>query len=167
MNIIIRRATTADAKYIALIGRISFADTFRAIFESQDNLMQYLDQTYQVEKIKNSIAHEAKNLYWLALKDDLPIGFMKIKKENSDSWQLQKIYLLHHFLGLKIGQKILQIAHNELIANNIKSLWLMVEDRNERAISFYEKIGFDKKTKEIFTIGEQTFHFEKMEYDKY
>ncbi len=159
----IREATMSDAEYIALIGRIAFGDTFSPIFENQDNLQDYLNRTYQVEKIKKSIAENAENRYWIAFFDGLSIGFMKIKIESDETWQLQKIYILRDFLDKKIGYHFLQLLENEIVSNKIKTLWLTVEVRNERAIRFYEKVGFYKKEKTTFTIGTQTFDFELME----
>ncbi len=159
----IRQATTADASYIALIGRIAFGDTFSPIFDSQDNLQDYLNRTYQVEKIRESIEESSENRYWIAFFEGLPVGFMKVKLENEQIWQLQKIYILRDFLDKKNGYHFLQLLDNEAIKSKVKNIWLTVEVRNERAIRFYEKIGFYKKEKTIFTIGTQTFDFELME----
>ena len=56
--------------------------------------------------------------------------------------ELDKIYILPKFKGMKIGKKLLGLAFG--IAKNFKrqTLWLAVIDTNIEAISFYEKSGF-------------------------
>jgi diamine N-acetyltransferase len=168
MKIEVKKAQFEDAPYISLLGRITFTETFGHLFPIQEELDTYLNDTFSVEKIRSSIMKE-NNVFWLALADDLPIGYAKFKKK---SWfddadreavsQVQKIYILKDFLKLKLGFNLYQHIENEAISLNSKSLWLVVLETNDRAIQFYEKVGFEKTKRHFFDIGSQHFQFELM-----
>jgi diamine N-acetyltransferase len=168
MKIEVKKAEFEDAEYISLLGRITFRETFGHLFSIQEELETYLNDTFSVEKIRSSIMKE-NNVFWLAFVDDLPIGYAKFKKK---SWfddaereavsQVQKIYILKDFLKLKLGFNLYQHIENEAISLDSKLLWLVVLHTNDRAIKFYEKIGFEKTRQHFFDIGSQHFQFELM-----
>ena len=78
----IRRANNSDAATIALLGRFTFTETFGHLFGDQQDLLDYLDRTFNVEKLHNSI-NKSNNLYWLAFVDNLPVGYAKLKLNSS------------------------------------------------------------------------------------
>jgi diamine N-acetyltransferase len=168
MRIDIRKATYKDAEYIALLGRITFTETFGHLFPVQDELDIYLTDTFSVQKIRSSLLKE-NNVFWLVLVDDLPVGYAKFKKK---SWfddadtegvsQLQKIYILKDFIKHKLGFSLYQHLENQAIGNKSNKLWLVVLHTNQRAIQFYEKLGFEKTKPHYFDIGSQHFEFELM-----
>jgi hypothetical protein len=70
----IRPATSEDAAIVALLGRITFAETFGYLFRSRPaELRAYLDSTFGVGKIVTSLGRP-ENACWLALSDCLPVG---------------------------------------------------------------------------------------------
>ena len=165
MKIEIHKATSEDAVTMALLGRITFDQTFGHLFDKRQDLLNYLDETFSVAKIRKGISKD-NNRFWVAFVNDLPIGYAKLKLDSPSEFirsnkvcQLQKIYVLRNFLNLKIGR----LLQNELIreASNLdfENIWLSVLDRNERAIGFYLKNDFHKIGEHDFTIGSQKFHF--------
>jgi ribosomal protein S18 acetylase RimI-like enzyme len=168
MKISVRKATIQDAEAISQTGSQSFRDTFGWQFDHVLQEMEnYVEKTYSVEKINKGLVND-NNVFWLAFADEKPIGFAKLKKhsgynEDEGFSQLQKIYVLHEYLGTGAG-KILYVAlEEEWQALNSNFLWLLVEINNKRAIRFYEKKGYLKKQRTEFVIGSQTFEFELME----
>jgi GNAT superfamily N-acetyltransferase len=117
MSLHIRAAEQEDAAVVALLGRITFAETFGPLFEHHpDDLALYLQATFGVAKIRRSLDVPG-NSYWLAFADDLPVGYAKLKYPSatgllpeSDAAQLQKIYVLRDFLGRGIGLPLLQVS---------------------------------------------------------
>jgi ribosomal protein S18 acetylase RimI-like enzyme len=164
----IRRATAGDAVTIALLGRITFAESFGHLFRSHPHeLRRYLDRTFGVGKIEISLA-KPENVYWLAYRDHLPIGYAKLKHPSApsgdagkNSAQLQKIYVLTEFLGERIGEALLHQVLPEA-KRRAPKLWLDVLHENERAIGFYTKHGFAITGKDTYRIGSQTFLFDLM-----
>jgi ribosomal protein S18 acetylase RimI-like enzyme len=168
MELQIQRANSPDAAIVALLARITFAETFGHLFaEHPTDLKNYLDQTFAVSKIERSLDH-AQNAYWLAIADRLPVGYAKLKRSSSppagyrgDADQLQKIYVLNSFLGRRIGAALMQPILGEARDRRLL-LWLDVLSENVRAIAFYERFGFQPIGEDKYTIGAQTFDFHLM-----
>jgi len=168
MSVQIRKAGVADAAVIALLGRITFAETFEHLFcAHQGDLRAYLDQTFDVAKIERSLG-KPENAYWLAFSAALPVGYAKLKQPSpppgmraQDAAQLQKIYILRQFLGRRIGCTLLKHAMHEAAAR-ASLLWLDVLQDNERAAGFYRKHGFAVVGADIYAIGAQRFTFHIM-----
>ena len=165
MKIEIRKATSKDAITIALLGRVTFDQTFGHLFHIKQDLLNYLNKTFAVEKIRKGLSKE-NNRFWIAIVDELPVGYAKLKLESPSEFidsdkvcQLQKIYVLQNFLNLKIGHLLQKEVIEEASALNFDNIWLSVLDRNERAIKFYQKNDFHKIGEHDFMIGSQWFHF--------
>ena len=166
MNItIIRKATIDDTVHIALIGRITFKESFGHLFENNGDLPNYLNKTFSVSKIKNSIQKE-KNSYFIAFVNELPVGYAKLKLNSSSEFinnknisQLQKIYVLKDFLGLKIGKQLQQAVFDKVLKTETKKVWLSVWTGNKRAIDFYRKNSWNDIGKHKFSIGVHSFEF--------
>ena len=164
----IRRTKPEDAVIVALLGRITFVETFGYLFRGRpQELRAYLDSTFSVGKIGTSLG-KPENAYWLALRDRLPAGYAKLKhpsapvgRDGNDAAQLQKIYVLNEFLGQRIGEALLWQVLAEA-RRRAPMLWLDVLHENTRAIGFYQKHGFAVTGTDTYAIGSQTFRFDLM-----
>jgi diamine N-acetyltransferase len=165
MTIRIIRAKPEDAAIVALLGRITFAETFGYLFRCYaQELSTYLDMTFDVEKIQTSLG-KPQNAYWLVVRDRLPVGYAKLKHPSAPSdraeesaAQLQKIYVLKEFVGEGIGKTLMHQALAEA-RRRAPILWLDVLHENQRAIAFYKNHGFAVTGEDAYTIGSQTFRF--------
>lgn len=164
-HIEIRLAKKEDAQCIALLGRITFTETFGLLFRDKQDLLNYYNSTFSVEKIENGIA-KPNNVFWIAFANRLPVGYAKLKLnsksefvESKNICQLQKIYVLKDFLSLKIGFKLQNILLKKAKELEFNKIWLSVLNSNERAINFYKKNGFEKIGNHDFQIGKENFEF--------
>ena len=165
----IRLAEPGDAEIVALLGRITFIETFEHLFTShQSDLTVYLDHTFAVAKIRNSLA-QPDNRYSIALRDGLPIGYAKLKYPSptpllrgEEPAQLQKIYVLKEFLALGIGKALLATVLKDAANRGLETIWLDVLKQNTRAIRFYKRQRFTPLGDDTYTIGAQTFQFHLM-----
>ncbi len=166
MTITLRKAYPEDAAIIALLGRLTFRETFGALFVGrEDELQTYLNQTFSVSKIASSMV-KPQNHYWLALLDELPVGYAKHKYPSANPLvnapkpaQLQKIYVLSEFIAHRIGHALLDAVIQAAVAAHIRVMWLTVLDSNDRAIRFYERHGWTSAGTANFAIGTQDFSF--------
>lgn len=166
MAIEIRRADRNEANVVALLGRLTFRETFNHLFEHhQNDLQEYLDRTFSVAKIESSI-DKARNSYWIASLDGLPIGYAKLKWPSESALvgevkaaQLQKIYVLAEFASRGAGRVLMRTIENEVARLSPGALWLNVLTANRRAILFYEGQGWARIGFARFAIGAQTFDF--------
>lgn len=168
MSITITKADVSHAAAIATIGKRSFRHAFERLFSSREELFEYLEHTYDPVKLARSLRKE-NNCYLLAWYKNEPVGFTKIKKdslnehiESVSQIELQKIYVLPDRQGLGAGHALVHAVldmANELMPDYT---WLDTHVSNERAISLYERHGFEKIGKHYFTIGTQTFEYHVM-----
>ncbi len=169
MNAPVLRAQPEDAAVIALLGRITFAETFGHLFaDHRADLLAYLDRTFSVSKIRRSI-QSSLNAYWLGFADGLPVGYAKLKYPSPTPLlsgksvaQLQKIYVLRDFLERGIGKSLLATILDHAANLQIEELWLDVLKDNTRAILFYQRHGFNALGEDTYTIGAQSFLFHLM-----
>ncbi len=164
----IRRADVSDAPYIALLGRITFGETFKHLFRDPNDLIEYYERTFSVQKIRHSL-QKPNNRFWLALDHGLPMGYAKLKLDSisqlivhKNVCQLQKIYVLKDFLGKKVGVQLQKHLLEEARASHHEVIWLTVLDTNARAIDFYKKDEFIAVGDTKFDIGKESFGFKVM-----
>lgn len=163
-----RKATPADAKHIAAIGRQSFTDTFLPHFNLEKDCRDYVAKTYSDERVTLSLAKKS-NQYFVGTVDGMPAGFVKLKPGSrhsslaaSNVTELQRIYLSAEYIGTGIGQLLLDKVLEACMSEQPITLWLAVYRNNFRAIRFYEKNGFKKAGDHKYTIGSQEFDFDIM-----
>ena len=166
MNTIeIRLARKEDAPFIALLGRTTFTETFGHFFRDQNDLIDYYNLTFSVQKIENGIK-KPDNLFWIAFANRLPVGYAKLKLyspsefvESKAVCQLQKIYVLKDFLSMKIGFGLQDALLKKAKELTFDTVWLSVLHSNERAINFYKNSGFGQIGDHDFQIGKENFEF--------
>lgn len=161
----IRLATKEDAQSIALLGRITFSDTFGHYFTDRENLRNYCKKTFSVDKIETGLQKQ-NNVFWLAFVNRLPVGYAKLKLNSGSAFiasantcQLQKIYVLKDFLSKNVGSQLQSRLLEKAREMNFESIWLSALKSNERAINFYRKNGFETIGEHDFQIGKQSFDF--------
>lgn len=164
-HIEIRIAKKEDAACIALLGRVTFTETFGHLFKDKQVLLNYYDATFSVDKIEKSIT-KPNNCFWIVFADRLPVGYAKLKLNSQSEFstedhicQLQKIYVLKDFLSLGIGLKLQNTLIKKATELRFKNIWLSVFVDNDRAINFYTKNGFTPIGNHDFQIGQDSYDF--------
>jgi len=163
MSIKIRRINTNDITELQKIGKQTFFETF-ASQNSEENMVEYLENGFSVEKIKAELEDQNAEFYFAELNEEA-IGYLKvnfgqsqteIKDENA--LEIERIYVLKEFHGKKVGQILFEKALELAKTKKVDYVWLGVWEENQRAIRFYEKNGFVAFDKHIFKLGndEQT-----------
>jgi ribosomal protein S18 acetylase RimI-like enzyme len=173
LDLQIRIADPKDAEIVALLARITFAETFGYLFEQhKDDLRAYLDRTFAVDKIRRSLAHPV-NRYWLGSVSGLPVSFAKLKypspiplAQTGNVAQLQKIYVLRGFVGEGVGKPLIDAVLEDAVSRLADTVWLDVLVENSRAIRFYERRGFRMLGEDTYTVGAQTFAFHLMALER-
>ncbi|MDY8135704.1 GNAT family N-acetyltransferase [Aquimarina sp. 2201CG5-10] len=165
MSIEIRRAIVEDAEIVSYLGTTTFDQAFGDFFKDKEGLREYLDTTFSVEKIKNSLKKDT-NKYWVVTDQDQSIGYAKLQLNSPSEFikgnnvcKLQKIYFLNTFSAKGIGSKLQQLIFEEAIANYCDFMWLSVLKENDRAVKFYERNDYKIVGEHPFMIGNDRFNF--------
>jgi ribosomal protein S18 acetylase RimI-like enzyme len=157
---VIKRITLSEIHELQKIGRDTFYETFAAD-NSQEDMTVYLDQKFALDKLTTEL-NNADSEFYGAVIDNKILGYLKVnfgqaqtELQDKEGLEIERIYVLQEFHGLKVGQllynKALQIAKDA----NLKYLWLGVWEENLRALNFYKKNGFIPFDKHIFVLGDQ------------
>jgi len=116
-------------------------------------LENYMSNVFGIDTLKTELADDNIQ-YYVAFINHEPVAFMKInlfsnlpELDMEKGMELDKVYILPQFKGMKIGRKLLDIAFDIAKTNKREICWLSVIDTNKEAITFYEKIGFQYHSK--------------------
>ena len=144
----IKIATKADIQVLALLGRLTWAESHGHYIEEKNDLLKYLNEHFSVFKTKEIIS-DPNQFFYIIYVDDLPVGYAKLvvnaSNENitsQNSCQLERIFILNDFIPLKIGQQLLSFVEEQARKMDLDTMWLTVYIKNARAIRFYIKNEF-------------------------
>ena len=119
-DIIIRKATIEDVISIALLTRVTFREAFGHLFKDKQNLIDYFAKSFSIANLTSKLKDD-NNVFWIALVDNLPVGYAKLLKhspskfiENTKVSELQRIYVLNDFLNQRIGHLLQDALFEEV-----------------------------------------------------
>jgi diamine N-acetyltransferase len=159
-NVSIEKVQNNDLERLQAIGTATFMETF-APHNTEENMRQYLATAFAPEKLAAELA-EPHVAYYFACVQGEAVGYLKVNygrfqtelSSDEDTAELERIYVLQKFHGQEFGLLLLQKAI-ELGRNAQKKyLWLGVWEKNERAIRFYQKHGFQVFDQHVFVLGD-------------
>lgn len=160
----IQIAKEADTAILALLGRLTWAESHGHYIDDKNNLLKYLNKNFSVSKTKQDI-NKPKNLFYIIYVDDLPVGYAKLvinaineSVASQNNCQLERIFIQNEFISLKIGQQLLTYVEEKAKALQLDTMWLTVYIKNKRAIRFYERNEFKN-------VGELNFFVNGKEYE--
>jgi len=111
---------------------------------------------HMLEKYQSAtaISNQVKDgfLYFIMYYDEIPTGYLSIKKEN-DRLFLSKIYVLKEYRGNKIGKTAMLFIEDKAKALDCSKVVLTVNKNNTNSILAYEKFGFKNLGSVIKDIG--------------
>lgn len=157
---VIKKIELSEIEKLQKIGRKTFYETF-AGDNSEENMSAYLDEKFALAKLTTELTNTNSEFYFAHIADQI-LGYLKVnfaeaqtELQDKEGLEIERIYVLQEFHGLKVGQllynKALQIAKD----SNLKYIWLGVWEENLRAQNFYKKNGFVEFDKHIFVLGDQ------------
>jgi GNAT superfamily N-acetyltransferase len=123
---------------------------------SQEQINYMLNWMYSLETLQNN--NENNHAFFAVFDAAEPLGFTDLELNNpEENWmKLQKIYVLPEKQKLGVGLALMDCAFLFAKDNDIKHITLQV-NRNNKAVSFYEKLGFIVSDEQDFEIGNGYF----------
>ncbi len=145
-QIVIRKAQLADTAEIAHVHVVAWQSAYKGLLPadllaslSEERRRNWWQQMLEADLAENGI--------FIAQMNDEIVGFVLAQPardlEPGKKWgEVNAIYLVEEAWGRGIGGRLWQAALEFLKSGNYETIMLWVLDGNERAIRFYEKIGF-------------------------
>lgn len=156
---IISKANINDAFQLAHISRTTFYEAFAAD-NTEADMELHLNEYYSIEKMKAELQDPLVSFFLAFYNKDL-VGYLKmsrhVKPEEDASLnlpiELERIYSLKKMIRKGVGKLLMQTAITYAQENSNKTIWLGVFQKNERAIAFYKKWGFEIYVEHEFVVG--------------
>ena len=156
----IRFATETDAELIADMSRQTFYDTF-APHNSKENMDKFLTEQFTRDTLLKEVG-AAWNIFILAYDGLEPVGYARMRENNNPpslgtvkAMEIARIYAVATAIGKGIGRALMTACIDIAAEKKNKVVWLGVWEKNQRAIDFYHKWGFEKFSDHVFILGDE------------
>lgn len=167
MSLAIRRATHEDAAVLHQVAAATFPLASPPDTRPEDNAA-FIAANLSEARFREYLA-DATRILFLAAMDDVAVGYtMLVTGEPYDedaahavihrpTVELSKIYVRpeHHRSG--VAAELMATSLRAAAETGARSVWLGVNQRNERANRFYEKQGFRIVGTKRFLVGTRLF----------
>lgn len=150
--ITIRPATNADLRIVQQIAYATWPSTYGEIL-SMAQIEYMLELMYNLDTLQKQL-EEKSQVFLLAFSSNEILGFASYELNYKDaaSTKIHKIYMLPQAQGKGIGKALIEAIETTARQNGNDALILNVNQFN-KAVSFYERIGFKKAGNEVIDIG--------------
>lgn len=159
MALIIRKAIIEDAPLIADISHQTFYETFAA-YNRKEDMDKFLNQQFTRGKLMMEVGAR-ENIFLLAYDASAVAGYVKLRDERVpptmgkvSAMEIARIYAMADHIGKGVGSYLMQSGIDIAKQKNKEWLWLGVWEKNQRAIDFYSKWGFEKFDETNFLLGD-------------
>ena len=144
-QIIIRRATIADAVKLSAISIQTFYDTFIGTCKEED-MTAFLKEYFNLKQVQAELSNE-NDFYYLAELNGRVVGYCRWMEDYTNfslmkrwkSLELKRIYILKEYHGKGVAQQLMNLVIQYAQSNQYQVLWLGVWENNHRAQKFYKK----------------------------
>lgn len=160
MTVTVRACTPNDPAALALVSQAAFLDAFAGVLRGADILSHCrgaLSEASYAGWFKKrdgrlwlaELAPGAAAVGYAGLSaPDLPLKDITVA-----DIELKRIYVLARFYGTGLGKQLLETAMTEARSMAKTRMLLGVYNKNERAIAFYRKHGFEEIGTRQFQVG--------------
>lgn len=148
----LKEASIADINTIQDIANTTWPITYGKIL-SKEQLAYMMDLIYSDESLLNQIQKQ-KQLFYIAYEETSVLAFLAIEHNYKDEavTRIHKIYILPEAQGKGIGKLLIDATQKFANENNSTTLSLNV-NRFNKALAFYQKLGFEIIAEENVEIG--------------
>lgn len=127
---------------------------------------EYIASAFSVPQLTAEL-NDPRSLFFLLEQNGLAIGYAKIRRtkpprqipepyrQAGTAVEIQRIYLLAVHTGQGQGRLVMNYCLTWARQQKYRAVWLGVWERNERALAFYEKAGFERFGFHYFMFGSE------------
>ena len=143
----IRQMNPADLELLHQTCCETYSQNFHHHWNN-NGLTLYMEKVFGKDILTSELS-DPNIQYYVSFVNEVPVAFMKLNLfsnlpdlDNNSGIELDKVYILPQYKGMKIGKRLLDLAFDIARKKGKEIFWLSVIDTNKEAIAFYEKIGF-------------------------
>ena len=141
-----RPAISADSSKLSVLFRQVYIQTY-ATDGVSDELVDFMNPMFTVEKLEGTITNHPGDIIVAVHKGNL-VGVAEIVWDKQCpvggivAAEINKLYILERFCRGGVGTRLMQEAEQVIAGKGLRQAWLWVLAANERAVYFYEKMGY-------------------------
>ncbi|MGO4889509.1 GNAT family N-acetyltransferase [Anaerobacillus sp. MEB173] len=160
MTVKIKKCNIED---LLILQEISF-ETFNETFKDQnspENMKAYLDRAFTLKQLKKELSNIDSEFFFVYVNNEVA-GYLKVNTNDAQSeemgeeaLEIERIYIKSNFQKHGLGKYLLNKAIEKAMEHNKKKIWLGVWEKNENAMAFYKKMGFDQTGSHSFYMGDE------------
>ena len=157
-DLIFHKATQEDLISLQAIAQNTFLEAF-ADLNTKEDMDQYIHEKLSIEQLAQEMATQGSEFHLLNLHEQT-IGYLKVNFGDAqnepfgqNALEIERIYLLNAYQGMGLGKFLFNHALAIARHQNVLFIWLGVWEKNQKAIRFYEKLGFKTFGKHSFLLG--------------
>ena len=154
----IKQAGIDDATLISGLGAKSFFEAFGEHNKKED-VELYIAEKFSIEHIKEEVSDPMAS-FFLAYYNENPAGYAKLinsmlpeQIKDLKAIEMQRIYVLKEYYSRKIGKELMLHTLDYAFSKGFNSMWLGVWQKNDSAVEFYKKWGFEIFGTRNFQLG--------------
>jgi len=155
VGLLIRSWQKADLASVRRIIWYSWISTY-ASFIPESDLKFYFDIHY-TEKALLSLFDDPFTQGFVAETDHQIAGYVRLFfNRDENRLYVPSLYFHPDFQGQGMGRQLLEAAEEYAVQKRLDELWIGVMVKNNQALAFYRKVGFQFVREEPFTMGKTT-----------
>ncbi len=159
----ITKPSPSDIPLLTEIARKSFLES-HGHSASPVDIENYIASKFTESALENELSDE-QNIFHLMHHNGRLVGYSKIildfPSENIPEphiTKLERLYLLESFHGLRLGYQLFNLNVQISKQANQAGIWLFTWTENHRAITFYQRMGFQIVGKSNFKISDTHYN---------
>ncbi|WP_440119454.1 GNAT family N-acetyltransferase [Paenibacillus sp. QZ-Y1] len=160
MPVIIKRCNPEDLQKLQKISIETFEETFKGQ-NSPENMTAYLERAFNAQQLEEEMSKTSSEIFFIYFNEELA-GYLKVnmneaqsEKMGEESLEIERIYIKKKFQKHGLGKYLLNKAMEIATEHHKKNIWLGVWEKNDNAIAFYKKMGFDQTGAHSFYMGNE------------
>ena len=159
MTISVRRCQTDDAQSLALVGAATFLESYSGVIDGQA-IVDHCAEKHTVATYQEALVR-SDNALWLAEQAPgrAPVGYLHLTTPDlpvdllPGDVEIKRIYVLASLYRSGLGKRFVEAAIHNAQSVNAPRLLLGVYAKNDRALAFYDRMGFEKIGTRQFDVG--------------
>lgn len=132
---------------------------------TEENIQRFIETSLSIEAFAGYLASDRHHLF-LARQDDDVVGYamavmppadpsIAALLRHQDSLELSKIYVLESAHGSGVANALMNALVELAVSQGLPSVWLGVNQANNRANRFYARHGFEVVGEREFRVGDR------------
>ncbi|MCB0280846.1 MAG: GNAT family N-acetyltransferase [Calditrichaeota bacterium] len=144
---------------IEQIGKITFLESFSKD-NTAGNMNDYIKKAFNRKQISSELKNKDSHFY-MVYKDKEAMAYLKLNSgdaqtemQDPKAMEIERLYVLQSHKKQGIGRQLIELAKEKAIELHASFLWLGVWEKNDNAIAFYKKLGFNEFATHVFQLGD-------------